>query len=102
MPPFSTVLVFERGKDATRLVANPALPLLVVGGAKAYHVYKNSSREPGGSTVIHADLEAMVAPRVDPVVSVLNIGEVLAIYFSDAAVYPPLSHDGTYYQRTNC
>ena len=68
MPPFLTVLVFERGKDATRLVANPALPLPVVGGAKAYHVYKNSSRKPGGSTVIHADLEVMVAPRVDPVV----------------------------------
>ena len=66
MPPFSTVLVFERGKDATRLVANPALPLPGIGGAKAYHVYKNSSREPGDNTVIHADLEAMVVPRVDP------------------------------------
>ena len=68
MPPFLTVLVFERGKDATHLVANPTLPLPVVGGAKAYLVYKNSSSEPGSSTVIHADLEAMVAPRVDPVV----------------------------------
>ena len=63
----ATVLVLERGKDATRLVANPALPLPVVGGAKkAYYLYKNSSPEPGGNTVIHADLEAMVVPKVDP------------------------------------